>query len=51
MTPILSEEQRQALVSHPEQPLSVEDPATHTQFIILPGPVRADAAGGGVRYQ
>ena len=28
-------EQRQALTGRPEQPLPVEDPVTHTEYIIL----------------
>lgn len=35
MTSKLSDEQRQALTGHPKQPLPVEDPVTHTEYIIL----------------
>ena len=35
MTPTLSDEQRQALAHQPGQPLRVEDPVTHAQYMLI----------------
>jgi hypothetical protein len=36
MNPILSDEQRAAMQSHPSGPLYVDDPLTQTQYVLLP---------------
>ena len=35
MTPKLPQEFRQALNEHPGQPLTVEDPVTHAQYVVI----------------
>jgi hypothetical protein len=35
MAPQLSDEQRHALASHPESPLEVEDPETHSKYVLV----------------
>jgi hypothetical protein len=35
MTLPLSDEQRQALAAHPSEPVLVEDPQTHIQYVLL----------------
>lgn len=36
MTPKLTPELSQALASHPGEPLTVEDPVTHAQYVLVP---------------
>jgi hypothetical protein len=35
MAPKLTDEQRQALASHPSEPVVVEDPQNRTQYVLL----------------
>jgi hypothetical protein len=35
MTPQISEELRQAIARRPGQPLQVEDPVTHTRYVLV----------------